>query len=191
MKPYLAIDIETTGIDIICEVLQIAAIYDNGEENISDMKTFEVKIKHENFVATPSAMIMNHDLILEIENSKSDDVTTPAKAAIRFCNFLSGIFASVNKVTIAGKNVAVFDVPRLERFVNKYHPSKKWAEFDWNYRCLDIGSLYFPDFGEVVSLSRINGRIGRKDVSHDALDDTKDVVYAIRNKIGNRIKWNK
>jgi len=35
-----------------------------------------------------------------------------------------------------------------------------------------------------VSLSKINELTGRKEVSHNALDDAFDVVYAVRHKLG-------
>ena len=35
-----------------------------------------------------------------------------------------------------------------------------------------------------VSLSKINELTGRNEVSHNAMDDALDVVYAVRHKLG-------
>ncbi len=53
-----------------------------------------------------------------------------------------------------------------------------------SHRAIDVGSLYLSDFGYVPSVSEINKLLDRSPVSHNALEDAWDVVYAIRNKFG-------
>lgn len=100
------------------------------------------------------------------------------------------------KVEIAGKNAAGFDIPLFKNFFKRNYPDTKFFYSILkliHYKTLDPGPMYFPDFGYNPSLAEINkitGRgvieqgDGRMDVSHRALDDALDVVYAIRHKMG-------
>ena len=50
---------------------------------------------------------------------------------------------------------------------------------------MDVGPMYYPDFGYVPCLGEINKITqGTNEVSHDALDDSFDVVMAVRHKAG-------
>jgi hypothetical protein len=116
MRPYISIDIETTGIDPRSEILQISGVIDNS---------------------------------VELEE---------------------------------------FDIPKIRAFFQKHANGPALNEFDTlcHYKTLDVGSLYFDVFGDNASLSKINELTGRKEVSHNALDDAYDVVYAVRHKLGDK-----
>lgn len=83
--------------------------------------------------------------------------------------------SGLRRVTIAGKNAAGFDIPILK--ANGFDVSM------FSHKVLDPGSLYFPDYGYPPSLTEINMKLGRRAVTHDALDDAFDVVAAIRAKL--------
>lgn len=194
-RPYVSIDIETTGLDLYrSEILQIAAVFDDLVSPVGDLFTLNLKIKYHSFdYSEPYALIMNQKLITEMsDKEKSKEFVTPHEAAAKLELFIQKVFNATNKkVVLAGKNVASFDIPMLNNFLNRsgrnWHDVTEIPEHFRNlihYKTLDVGSLYYDVFGDNVSLSEINKLTGRKEVSHDALDDALDVVYAVRHKLG-------
>jgi DNA polymerase III alpha subunit (gram-positive type) len=171
--PYLSIDVETTGLDrSFSHVVQLAAIYDNGKA-VGDLPTFNRLIrwpvlKH----CEEYALNMNRDLIQSAFLEKASLVRT---VAADFADWLNEIQPG-GKFTPAGKNVDGFDLVVLRNPINDFKLDRL------NRRCLDPGSMYAEDFDHIPSLDEINKLIGRGKVSHDALDDCWDVVYAIRHK---------
>lgn len=190
IQPYVSIDIETTGIDSKSQILQIAAVYDDGVGHIDRLLFIDLPIKHKTIeYAEPYALGMNADLLKNM-NNKEFKSYSPSEAANALIEFLRIVKIQCDKkVMLAGKNVAVFDIPKIRTFLesdtskdNFYHLPEFNDTID--YRSLDIGSLYFDIFGRNASLSDINKLTGRNAVSHNALDDAYDVVYAVRHKIG-------
>lgn len=47
MRPYVSIDIETTGISDESHILQIAAVYNDLVSPVDELKTFNVAIKYD------------------------------------------------------------------------------------------------------------------------------------------------
>ena len=191
MRPYVSIDIETTGISDESHILQIAAVYDDLVSPIDELKTFNVAIKYPVMThCEPYAMGMNAELLKKMMDKNFG--VPPALSVISLISFLeecsnksSQILGKSSKLILAGKNVASFDIPKLRSFVNKYGNPSSGTVFNTliHYKTLDVGSLYYDVFGDNVSLSEINELTGRKEVSHDALDDAMDVVYAVRHKL--------
>jgi DNA polymerase III epsilon subunit-like protein len=195
-RPYVSLDIETTGVGPEVDVIQIAAVLDEPGVAVENLETFDVILKHNNFKnAEPYALYLNAGLIDTIRQGKDERITWPRIAMEQFVDKLEEWKAKTlkydeeyntgmkGKHMIAGKNVAGFDKPKME------YAAKTYANMDlykrmckqWVHRTLDPGSMYFPMFGYNPSLSQINEELGRKEVSHNALDDAFDVVYAIRN----------
>lgn len=193
MRPYLSIDIETTGIDERSEILQISGVLDNGGK-IEELVTFDMPIKHESLdYCEPYALGMNAELLKKMMD-KNFETFEPKLAASYLVDFMEKMSTTYldekgkpTKVMFAGKNVASFDIPKLRKFIEKHqNPHSGLLEkFDklTHYKTLDVGSLYYDVFGDNVSLSKINELTGRKEVSHNALDDAFDVVYAVRHKL--------
>lgn len=190
---YISVDIETTGLDDRSELLQIAAVVDDMKAPIKSLRTIDLPIKHvEIKYSEHIAMEMNADLLKKLENPDFLSYS-PRDAANNLLNFLLEEQAKVGlddkgkprKVVFAGKNVASFDIPKLKKFFMDYLPERAY-EFNnlVHYKTLDVGSLFFDVFKENVSLSEINNLTGRKQVSHNALDDAFDVVHAVRYKLG-------
>lgn len=194
-RPYLSVDLETTGISDDCEVIQIAAVLDEPGVEIDKLKKYNQKIKYKSFHSEPIAMKINQKLINEMASREPEDQALfkhPWEAAGEFLQFLKTSSEIIKKwddnndcrmrgkIILAGKNVSGFDSPKLSRFFDKY--TKKLEDFEKliSYKTLDPGSMYYPVFGYNASLSAINELTGRKEVSHDALDDALDVVYAVR-----------
>lgn len=191
MKPYISLDIETTGLDPKSQVLQIAMIYDDLETPVSELPTFNKKIFYDSFShAEPYALMMNAKLIQEMSkgyNKLGSDWTHNHYAIDAALGFMQK-FTKDNseKIVFAGKNVASFDIPMIRSMAVKQGYEELFSKI-CHYKTIDVGSLYFDVFKENVSLSKINELTGRKEVSHDALDDAMDVVYAIRHKLGVKI----
>ena len=106
---------------------------------------------------------------------KKDRVISVQEARESFDEWLYSVQPE-GRLTPAGKNLQGFDMPILANPVNAFYLKR------FNRRSLDPGSMFAEDFDHVPSLGEINKVTGRKEVSHDALDDCLDVVYAIRYK---------
>lgn len=166
LQPYLAIDIETTGLDITkAQVLEVGLVYDDGISSIKDLKKARFIFKPENDYYEFYAMSMHSELLKEI--AKGDTVVL--KDALYW--FVEEEL-QLSKVTFAGKNISGFDLPILKN--NNFKLPK------YSHRMIDVGSMYFHKFGYVPSLQEINTLIGYKEVSHTALEDTLNIVIAIR-----------
>jgi oligoribonuclease (3'-5' exoribonuclease) len=172
--PYVSIDIETTGLDRQkVHVLQLAAVYDNGKD-VEDLPTFDRVIKWPVIShAEEYAMNLNRGLLSRAY--KNDRVVSINNARLDFENWLDKIQPS-GRFTAAGKNIQGFDMPILVNPVNDFNMRR------FLHRALDPGSMYTDEFDHVPTLDEINTVTGRKAVTHDALDDAWDVVYAIRHK---------
>jgi len=196
-RPYASVDIETTGIGEDAEVLQIAGVIDDGISPIDQLKTIDLKIKYKTLgYSEPFALMLNAGLIADMSNRElKDDFFKPAAAAIGLIDFVNEAFNITKeydeandirmkgKVIFAGKNYASFDDPKIRNFLSKYAPDvlKEYNHLA-SYKTLDVGSMYYLDFGYNPSLSQINELTGRTEVTHKALDDAFDVVYAVRKK---------
>ena len=173
--PYLSIDIETTGLDRQkVHVLQLAAVYDNGKA-LEELPTFDRVIKWPVIThAEEYAMNLNKDLLER--GFKKQNIVSINQCRDEFKKWLDKIAPGSSRFAPAGKNVQGFDIPILENQVNKFF-------FDrFLRRTLDPGSMYTDDFDHIPTLGEINDVTGRSPVTHNALDDCWDVVYAIRHK---------
>jgi len=96
---------------------------------------------------------------------------------------------------VAGKNPADFDLKIIKSFFERkiICLTERSIEDDgkesgkdpelfsyFHRRTLDPGCMYAKNFGESPSLDQINSLLGRKCVSHDAVEDAVDVIQAIR-----------
>lgn len=194
-RPYISLDIETAGLGPEVDTLQISMVLDEPGREIEDLKTFDVILKHSKLhKAEPEGLYFNHDLMALMYEGKDNRLQYPGLA-------IKGMIAKLEdwrqitskydednnlgmkgKHLIAGKNVGDFDKPKLRWAAENYCNKSILRELDskWMVRTLDPGSMYWSRFGYNPSLSQINEITGRKEVSHNALDDAFDVVYAIR-----------
>lgn len=188
-KPYVSIDLETTGLSHDSDILEIAAIFDDGVSPVSELKKFHALIKCNTFRhAEMFAVGMNANLIKEI--LASTESLSLSDAFKHFEIWLIDIRNSLPKendkaprLTVAGKNAAGFDIPVLKQSSLYLTGSANNENITrhFTHRTLDVGSMYFPHFGENVTLGKINELTGRAgEVSHRAMDDAMDVVVAIR-----------
>lgn len=192
-RTYISIDIETTGIDDRSSILQISAVADDLASPIKQLEFIDMPIKHQSIpYSEPYALGMNAELLKKMMDRKFTTFT-PKDALSNLVSFMSGVqkksaqdkYGKYPRVILAGKNVASFDIPKLRKMFMDFNP-EQLGMFDElvHYKTLDVGSLYFDVFKDNVSLSEINKLTGRNQVSHNALDDAFDVVYAVRHKLG-------
>ncbi len=172
--PYVSIDIETTGLDRQrVHVLQLSAVYDNGKD-LGDLPTFDRVIKWPVITyGEEYAMNLNRGLLQRAY--QNDDVVSIDRAHLDFEQWLDTVQPS-GRFTAAGKNIQGFDMPILMNPVNCF-PMSRFLR-----RTLDPGSMYTDEFDHIPTLDELNRVTGRKAVTHDALDDAWDVIYAIRRK---------
>jgi hypothetical protein len=172
--PYLSIDIETTGVDRQkSHVLQLACVYDNGKD-LAELPTFSRVIKWPVIShAEEYAMNLNKELLERA--FKKQNIVSIDQARSEFVIWQDKI-QRTGRFTPAGKNIQGFDIPILENPVNMFSCRR------FLRRVLDPGSMYSDEFNHVPTLGEINRLTGRDEVSHDALSDAWDVVYAIRRK---------
>lgn len=191
MRGYVSIDIETTGIDDKSHILQISAVYDDLKTPIAKLSTVDLPIKWDVMThCEPYAMGMNAELLKKMMDKKF--VTYGVQSAIEtLIGFLTQVQemegvddkGRKKKIVLAGKNVASFDIPKIQRLIKDSKYEKQFNDLI-HYKTLDVGSLYYDVFKDNVSLSEINKLTNRAAVSHNALDDAFDVVYAVRHKLG-------
>lgn len=192
MRKYISVDIETTGIDEKSYLLEISVIRDDLTSPINELPYLYLPIRHDIITySEPYALGMNAELLKKMMD-KNFKTYTPKEAILELINFLIITHkedvddkGKNRKIMFAGKNVASFDIPKLRAFIVKYGTEYELGLFDQmiHYKTLDVGSLYFDTFKDNVSLSEINKITGRKEVTHNSLDDAFDVVHAVRYKL--------
>ncbi len=191
-RNYISLDIETTGIDERSHLLEISLVRDDLKSPIDDLKRIYLPIKHEIITySEPYALGMNAELLKKMMN-KDFKTYTPNEAITEIINFMITVNkedidekGKNRKIIFAGKNVASFDIPKVRAFIAQHGSTSDVKLFDslCHYKTLDVGSLYFDTFKDNVSLSEINKLTGRKEVSHNSMDDALDVVHAVRYKL--------
>lgn len=201
---YVSIDIETTGLNPeICQILSIGAVIEDTLNILpfKDIPKFHAIIPHYQIKGEPFAFNMNKGIIenigkyhkLSLHEEKAAfsesigvEFYEEDKIAYALCSFLiknsySGGFALNSPITlqVAGKNFATFDKLFLEKL-----PSWK-RYFKIKQRILDPGILFvdwLKDDG-LPNLDVCKKRAGLSGlVSHDALEDSMDVVEVLRTK---------
>lgn len=172
---YVVIDIETTGLDPAQDqILEFAAIIEDGHSPIEALSRFQRVIKHRRICGDIKALVMNSDLLKAIAGGEVASCL-PGDLGIEFAEFLATYGWDGNKPLVcAGKNFAGFDRQFLERLPHfpKIH-----------YRSLDPGSLYY-DYridSEVPNLSTCLRQAGLPEtISHIAIEDALQVVKLLR-----------
>jgi hypothetical protein len=196
---YCSIDIETTGLNPDnCDVLQFAAVLDdlNNPKPIEQLPSFQTCFfKDGPIVGEPFALSMNGAILKQIANAQHKRLEYCEETKQRFmkienlpdafaCFLLKNSFpldrSGRLKVTVAGKNVAGFDL----RFLNA--KIKDWGQISMYQRVLDPAILYLdhqndkvvPDMKTCMERAGISG-----EVAHTALEDALTVVRLLRYKL--------
>ena len=189
LKSYVALDIETTGLEDGNQVLQVAMIYDDWKKPVVDLEARSFLVDNSDEIFTgrlePVALAMNSWIFEAIgDDSKVKSpyiIYKTTRAKDEFRKFILECFDKLGgkSITFAGKNIGEFDLKHLR--INGFFEGIPRGII--SHRNIDIGALYLPEFGYVPTQKEINQITGRKEVTHDALDDATDVVCAIRTKL--------
>ena len=202
---YVSLDIETTGLrPKHDQVLQIGMIVDDTERPEvprEELPAFNAIINHEEFHGTPFALQLNSWIFrrlagLSTGDPYKDSITIIDKAFIYaewfddpskdphflspvplnpVLNFLVEYFPRMDRIPVAGKNAAGFDIPFLPKSITKY----------FDHRVIDPGSMYMESTDtSIPSLKLCKLRAGIEGpVTHEATDDCWDVIQLIRYKM--------
>lgn len=177
MRPYVSIDIETTGLDPEnCQIIQFAAVLDDWQTPVDELPWFGGLVYHEKIVGEPYALAMNAALLKQIAEGDPADMLHPASLTQLFRNWLLQHGVSLKeKVLAAGKNFAGFDLQFLKRL-----PSP----IQFKHRFFDPGMLFWnpiedvdgpPDTKKCMERALLSG-----EVAHTALEDARVVCKLIR-----------
>lgn len=196
---YCSIDIETTGLNPDnCDILQFAAVLDdlNNPKPIEQLPSFQsCFIKDGPIVGEPMALSMHSAILKQIADAQYKKIEYCEETKQRFMRIedlpdaLACFFLQNNvpqdrsgrlKVTVAGKNVAGFDLRFLKAKI------KHWGPISLYQRVLDPAILYLdhrndtavPDMKTCMERAGISG-----EVAHTALEDALTVVRLLRYKL--------
>ncbi|WP_439627556.1 hypothetical protein [Gemmata sp.] len=181
MTPYIAIDIETTGLDPRkCQILEVAAVAESRDWSVPVNRLPSVRflVEHKKYRGEPFGLAMNARLLFELAKPKAERLVESVWAHEVACRIAA--FSALHVAgtpTLAGKNFGMFDFRFLERL-------KNWHEHcRFRHRVLDPGSMFLdpladdrvPDTGECMKRAGVTN-----DHPHSALHDCYAVIEMVR-----------
>lgn len=178
---YAAIDLETTGLDPkTCQILQIAVVVEDTEKAkdvaVENLPTFCCFVDHDNdYRGEAFALQLNSWIFKILAGIQKPPAGQPIYAVPDARGALDAFFIEqfgATRAVIAGKNAANFDLPFLResgfQVVKGFH-----------HRVIDVGSVFIdwtkktpPGLPDII----------QGPVAHNALDDARDVIRALRKK---------
>ena len=184
---YLSIDLETTGLNPQTDqILMFSAVLENTRHptvHVENLPDFTCYIRHNRYEGSAYALSLN-SWILRILAGRSEEgpnfpIYTLEEMEDTFDSWLekNDLLISSRNVVVAGKNFGKFDYQFLS-------PRMKEHFF---HRFIDPGSI-FVDWKEESppALSKLKSRLGLdEEVTHDALEDARDVIRIIRTGTNN------
>lgn len=186
-RPYVSIDIETTGIDYeYCQVLDFGAVVDDWVTPVENLPRFHAYLIHNKIVGEPKALAMNAKILDRIA-----DRDKPECADFTFLepDQLAGLFelwakshdafgsgGSGKSLIPAGKNFQGFDRPFLKRV-------PRFGRVNMIHRCIDPAMLFWNPLtdAEPPSTKTCYERAGiQNEVAHTSVEDAIGIVKLIR-----------
>jgi len=185
MKPYISLDLETTGIcPETCQVIEVGGVFDFPDRPLADCPRFHTYVRHKLYVGEPFALAMNQRIFKILADPKTtepicclDDVPVELAAWIKRC----GWDMDERKFSFAGKNFGGFDrgflrrVPLFDQIIKYKH------------RHYYAGNMYFdPRIDEdLPSTEQCLQRAGLPaSASHEAVADAVAVAALVRARYG-------
>jgi oligoribonuclease (3'-5' exoribonuclease) len=181
---FVSIDIETLGLGLEAPIIEVGMVVADWVKQ-EVLGTYHTYVTHYLYnKCEPFAMSMHPTILRRIADRDPEfsyvDIYHLGESMVSFLNtHIDG------KVLWAGKNVAGFDIPRLER------QADIGRHIEYHHRMLDPGMLYWNPLTDEKppSQSECLSRAGfHNDVRHEALADAMDVVQLIfhhKNKFTN------
>lgn len=183
-KPYVSIDIETTGLDPdVCQILEIGAVIDDWVRPVEKLPIFHCYVINEPIIGEPYALHMHPEIFRRIADRvklvDSYKFLYPEEVAGTFLNWLHDNKINPRKrhITSAGKNFASFDLQFLKKL-------PQWSELiPGTHRCIDPGNLYWlpdADYGLPSTKTCMRRANIEGIVAHTAVEDALVVVKLVR-----------
>lgn len=179
---YFVIDIETTGLDRDKDqILEFAAIYDDGTTTIDACPTFTRVIKRERVKGSPYAMAMNQDLLrLIAQNPPPVNWCYEWELGRQFDKWAREQ-QPVGPLICGGQNFASFDLPFLRRLRSAF-PEISHRTIEANMFYLRPDDISIPDTAECYRRATMS-----HPVSHRALADAIGSAILIRKGLGREV----
>lgn len=176
---YLSLDVETTCLQPSPDhILQFSCVVEDTELAgipVEDLPHFTCFVKQPRIVGEAYALAMNGwilDFISGRVKNPPYPILSPAEWVVEAQEFILRHFG-VQKVTVAGKNVAGFDIPFLPQELRK----------SFRHKVLDPGTLFveWKTDDQVPNFEQCKQRAGTAGpVAHDAREDAMDVIRLLR-----------
>lgn len=171
---FLAMDLETGGLDPSCSLLEAAFVEFDTQDGkpVEGLNSYVIRFKPDRLVIEPDALRLHLDNGL-LHLCLTDGFPEP-EAWIRIAAYLNQYLVRTQqtRVTLAGKNLANFDL----------HFVPKWLKSRFHYRVLDVGSMLVRSTDRALpSLTECLQRSGLKSAGsgHRALADAQDVARVV------------
>lgn len=182
---YLSIDCETTGLNPEnCQVLSFAAVIEDTskpEIAVEDLPYIHLIIRRDFIQGEPYALNMNKDLIDIINKGEDERLVEEEMVYHHLMDLLhNNDIDFTSSINVAGKNFSGFD----KKFIMSL-PRFRGGNIKFSHRVLDVGSVLvdFQNDEWIPDLEECKRRAGVKGVvTHDALEDARDVIRALRTK---------
>jgi oligoribonuclease len=183
---YVSLDLETSGSNPDRhQILELAAVVEDSRQllPLAELPTFRRVVRHPEYVGTAGAIALNARLFEELaQKTPNPELCTPAELLPQLRAFLLAQGFKTDKkdcvaVTMAGKNIAVFDLGFLKELPG--YGTLMRAE----PAMLDPAAFYlnWRKDSRLPSMSICKARAGLgRDVAHEALADALDVVSLLR-----------
>ena len=207
---YLSCDLETTGTNLPKDqILEIGLVAVDTNTHPSTWNTFHAIIDHPRTEGTSYAIALNGRIFdfLKRYHTEPDDVQErwlvlkPEELLQNVLLFVEANGYKMEKdhytLTLAGKNVAGFDIPFMKYHFNRHNgtnfveandvPGNISAPIRFRRRVIDP-TILFTDFvmdSVLPDLGECKKRAGLSNiVTHNALEDALDIVYLVCSKMG-------
>ncbi len=177
---YLSLDLETTCLAPAKpeNILMLSMVVEDTANvmPLDMLPHLTFLIEHPVVTGTPYALHMNAWILEIIAGNR--EAQHPVFAHNQWVhvaiNFLDKHFPSNKRITVAGKNVAGFDIPFLPELLRRR----------FSHRCIDPGSVFIDwEDEDIPSLDVIKSSLFIPgEVTHDAYDDALDVIKVLRTK---------
>ncbi|MCR5887849.1 hypothetical protein LRS06_08665 [Hymenobacter sp. J193] len=184
---YLSLDLETSGSNPQRhQILELAAVVEDTRQlrPLAELPAFRRVVRHQEYVGTAGALALNARLLAELARKEPNpELCKPAELLPQLRAFLLAHGFKTDKhdcvaVTMAGKNIAVFDLGFLRELPG--YGTLVRAE----PAMLDPAAFYlnWRKDTRLPTMQTCKARAGFEDdtVAHQALADALDVVQLLR-----------
>lgn len=184
-RPYVSIDIETTGLDPDkCQILEIGVVLEDWNSPIEKLARFHCYVVNETITGEEYALNLNKAILERIDNRHLPEnaqykFLSPGQVAADLNGWLmaNSVIDDVGgTVLAAGKNFASFDRQFLKRL-------PEFEAIKFHHRNIDPGMLFWnpeidaapPSSKECMERAGIPG-----EVLHTAIADAETVIAEVR-----------